>query len=82
MAITPNPKRKQKEQAEKEAEKFISGAGAGSAGTTTPRKKEPFIIYVSPEMMERIVRAADRRGISRSSFIVSCVTEKLEAMES
>lgn len=39
------------------------------------------MIRIARELLERIDRAAQRRGISRSAFIVSAAAEKLGVME-
>jgi hypothetical protein len=57
---------------------FIQGAGKSYA---EDQNKKPVMIRVDPDLLIRIDRAAKRRGISRSAFIVSAATKELEQME-
>ena len=44
-------------------------------------KKKAMLVRFTPEMLERIDRAAKRLGLSRSAFVASSTAEKLERME-
>lgn len=81
MAIALNPKRNTaaNHPSEAQVEQFISGAGKQPAEDDQNRR--PIMIRIQPELLSRIDRAAKRRGISRTAFIVSSVAEKLEGME-
>ena len=83
MAIAKNPKRNSIMTGEREAQAFISGAGHGHAVSLDPPKqnKDPIMIRIAPDLLQRIDNAAKRLGISRSAFIVSSTAERLERME-
>jgi hypothetical protein len=78
MAIARNPKQLRSASAESKAEAFISGAESADGAN---RNKRSTMIYVDPDLLARIDRAAKRLGISRSAFIVSSAAEKLERMD-
>lgn len=79
MAIARNPKSIGLAHSDPKAENFIAGAGKRAAEEDPARK--PIQLRLRSDLLERIDRAALRRGITRTAFIVSSVTEKLETME-
>jgi Protein of unknown function (DUF1778) len=79
MAIARNPKSTGLAHSDPKAEHFI--AGAGKHVTEEDQVRKPIQLRLRSDLLERIDRAAERRGITRTAFIVSTVTEKLEAME-
>jgi hypothetical protein len=79
MAIAKNPKRLRSASVERKAEDFISRVEHGRDETNENRK--PTIVRITPDLMQRIDRAAKRLGLSRSAFIASAAAEKLERME-
>jgi hypothetical protein len=81
MAIASNPNRNKTANAERNADAFIKGAGRTPTAVAPRQNKEPTMVRIDPEILERIDRAAKRLGISRSAFIVSSAAEKLERME-
>ena len=81
MAIASNPNRNKTASAEQTAEAFIKGAGKNTIAAAPRQNKEPTMVRIDPEILERIDRAAKRLGISRSAFIVSSAAERLERME-
>ena len=82
MAIALNPKRSTSvaPKSEAQVEQFISGA-MNRAAADDDQNRKPIMIRIQPELLGRIDRAAKRRGISRTAFIVSSAAEKLETME-
>lgn len=73
MAIALNPKRNTIAVKETQAEDFISGAGKTDEGDDNGRK--PVVVRIPGELLKRIDQAAKRKGISRSSFIVSSMAD-------
>lgn len=86
MAIGKNPRRTSSATtvaipaSDREAEAFIAGAGAAPTEARQPNK-QPIMVRIDPDLLQRIDRAAKRLGISRSAFIVSSTAERLERME-
>lgn len=80
MTIALNPKRSTLavHKSEAQVEQFISGAGRQPEDE---QNRKPIMIRIQPELLDRIDKAARRRGISRTAFIVSSAAEKLESME-
>lgn len=76
MAIAKNPKRN---LAGRSAESFIAEAGKPVEQPST--RKSPIMIRISPDLLDRIDRAAKRLSISRSAFIVQSAAERLDKME-
>jgi hypothetical protein len=79
MAIAKNPQRSTAARAERDAKAFI--AGAGRHGHDETPNKQPIMIRIAPDLLERIDRAAKRLGLSRSAFLVSSAAERLERMD-
>ena len=75
MAVARKPK--PAAQNDKAAEAFINGK------TATPADEEASIIKLtlrlSPELLEKIDRAAKRRHINRTAWIKSAISEVLDA---
>jgi hypothetical protein len=69
-------------------DKFISGAGdkavdpAGAppkkAVPTKEPKREPVLIRIPPDLLDRIDEAAAKRGISRAAWLVSVASRALD----
>jgi hypothetical protein len=64
---------------ERAADAFITGAEE----TTPPKptKKVPILVRLDRELLERVDRAAKRRGISRSGWVHYQISRALEADE-
>jgi hypothetical protein len=77
LAIAENPKRNTTKDAK--AERFIAGAGKQPEGEQT---RKPIMLRVKPGLLGRIDKAAERLSLTRTGFILSSVSEKLERMES
>lgn len=75
MAIAQNPKRNTIAINDSQADDFISGAGKPDDGEESGRK--PIVVRVPGDILERIDKAAKKKGISRSSFIVSSMADLL-----
>ena len=73
MAIALNPKRNTIAISDSQAEDFISGAGKTDEGDENGRK--PVVIRIPADLLKRIDQAAKKKGISRSSFIVSSMAD-------
>lgn len=54
---------------------------AGRGRRAPAARKQPIMVRIGAEMIQRIDAAAKRLGISRSAFIVSSTAERLERME-
>jgi predicted DNA binding CopG/RHH family protein len=82
MTITPTPKRQlsnrsaDRERERREAE-FIEGAGRA----TSHQRKTVVQIRLAPTLLERIDQEAQRRGLSRSSWIQYTLSQHLEQSE-
>ena len=48
--------------------------------TPTKQNNKPMQLRLPPDFVDRIDRAAKRRGVTRTSFIAYAIAEKLEAM--
>jgi hypothetical protein len=75
LAIALNPKRHTAAVIDSQAEDFISGAGKADGSEENGRK--PVLVRVPADLLKRIDHAAKRKGISRSSFIVSSMADLL-----
>lgn len=65
-------------------DKFIAGAGDKTAerapkkAVTKEPKREPVLIRIPPDLLERIDDAAKKRGVSRAAWIVSVASRALD----
>jgi hypothetical protein len=75
LAIALNPKRNTIAVKETQAEDFISGAEKTDEREANGRK--PVVVRIPADLLKRIDHAAKRKGISRSSFIVSSMADLL-----
>jgi hypothetical protein len=75
LAIALNPKRNTIAVKETQAEDFISGAGKTDEREDNGRK--PVVVRIPADLLKRIDQASKRKGISRSSFIVSSMADLL-----
>ncbi len=77
MAIASNPKRSLSVIKEEQADSFISGAGKETAVESgeEDRGRKPVIVRIPADLLKRIDQAAQRKSISRSSFIVSSLAD-------
>jgi hypothetical protein len=76
LAIAPNPKRNPTVIKEERAESFISGAGkTATEDPTEDRGRKPVIVRIPADLLKRIDQAAQKKSISRSSFIVSSMAD-------
>jgi predicted HicB family RNase H-like nuclease len=62
------------------AERFINKTDRVEAANPSQKKKnkEPIIVRIDPDILEKIDAAAAKRGISRSAWINSACTRTLE----
>jgi hypothetical protein len=68
--------------ADQAAEKFISGAG--TPPTPAPdeeRRRVPAMIRFDAALLERVDRAAKRRGVSRSAWVQFTISRALDQDE-
>lgn len=68
---------------DEEALRFIGKAPNQPVPTAAPAKKkrakkEPILIRIDPAILERVDRAAEKRGISRAAWISAACTRTLE----
>ena len=77
MAIAPNPKRNTSAIRDAQADTFISGAGQGSAAVLEEddNARKAVIVRIPGDLLKRIDKAAKKKAISRSSFIVSSMAD-------
>lgn len=77
MAIAPNPKRNISAIKDAEADSFISGAGQGvpAAVEEDDNARKAVILRIPGDLLKRIDKAAKKKAISRSSFIVSSMAD-------
>jgi hypothetical protein len=77
LAIAQNPKRNPTAIKEERAESFISGAGrtATEDPAEEDRGRKPVIVRIPADLLKRIDQAAQKKSISRSSFIVSSMAD-------
>lgn len=65
-------------------DKFISGAGEATAAPKKEKrekeqvKREPVLIRIPPDLLQRIDEAAKARGVSRAAWIVSVASRALD----
>ena len=95
MAIAKNPRSNQSaalNEAEREAKEmaFINKGVTKAQDNkpaqqlevqTKPGNKLPIMIRIDSATLQRIDKAAKRRGISRSAFIVSAATKEVDTMQ-
>ena len=77
MAIAPNPKRNPAAIKEEQADSFISGAGKAAVADAgeEDRGRKPIVVRIPADLLKRIDQAAQKKSISRSSFIVSSLAD-------
>ncbi len=79
MAIGKKPQQHQSDiTVEKAAESFIAGA---ARKVVKRERKTPILIRFDPHILERVDKAAERKGISRSAWIQFMVSTALEQEE-
>ena len=77
MAIAPNPKRSTIDIKDAQADTFISGAGQGASAAVEEddNARKAVIVRIPGDLLKRIDKAAKKKAISRSSFIVSSMAD-------
>jgi hypothetical protein len=80
MAISENPKRSTARDAK--AERFIAQAGKQPGDNEDSEERKPIMLRIKKGMLARIDKAAERRGLTRTGFIIASTTKELEEMES
>jgi hypothetical protein len=76
VAVAENPKRNTTKDAK--AERFIAEAGKQSE---EDEERRPIMLRIKKGMLARIDKAAGRRGLTRTGFILYSTTKELEGVE-
>lgn len=81
MPITAKPKSKSAAIPHDKADAFIAGANPQQSGDISPQTEEAKIVTTlrfDPELLRQIDKAAKKRGVSRTAWIMMAASRAVE----